>query len=61
MLRHLRLRAIGLGFKAWIWSVRLRRVVAALGRPRLRGIEHLTIAVTDLGEAGASIATCWAP
>jgi hypothetical protein len=56
----LRLKLIGFGFKAWILSVRARRVLGALGRPRLRGIEHLTIAVPDLAEAPASIATYWA-
>lgn len=47
----LRLRLIGLGFRSWGWSVRVRRVLGALGRPRLRGVEHLTLAVTDLAEA----------
>jgi catechol 2,3-dioxygenase-like lactoylglutathione lyase family enzyme len=51
MLYRLRLSLIGLGFKAWIWSIRARRVLSAPGRPRLRGLEHLTIAVTDLAEA----------
>ena len=51
MLNALRLRLIGWGFKSWIWSVRARRVLGALGRPRLRGLEHLTIAVSDLAEA----------
>jgi len=50
-LNALRLRLIGWGFKSWIWSVRARRVLGALGRPRLRGLEHLTIAVSDLAEA----------
>jgi catechol 2,3-dioxygenase-like lactoylglutathione lyase family enzyme len=51
MWNVLRLRLIGLGFKAWIWSVRIRRVLSGLGRPRLRGLEHLTIAVSDLAKA----------
>ena len=51
MLTTLRLQLIGWGFHAWTWSVRARRVLAALGRPRLRGLEHLTIPVTDLDEA----------
>jgi catechol 2,3-dioxygenase-like lactoylglutathione lyase family enzyme len=51
MLNALRLRLIGWGFKSWIWSVRVRRVLGALGRPRLRGLEHLTIAVSDLADA----------
>lgn len=51
MWTALRLRLIGWGFRAWAWSVRMQRVLGALGRPRLRGLEHLTIAVTDLAEA----------
>ena len=47
-LRH---RLIGLGFKAWVWSVRTRRLLGALGRPRLRGVEHFTIPVKDLAMA----------
>jgi catechol 2,3-dioxygenase-like lactoylglutathione lyase family enzyme len=42
---------IGLGFKARIWSLRIARVLGALGRPRLRGMDHVTIAVTSLAEA----------
>ncbi len=48
MSNWFRLKLIGLGFHAWIWTVRARRVLGALGRPRLRGVEHLTIPVTDL-------------
>ena len=47
-LRH---RLIGFGFKAWAWSVRTRRLLGALGRPRLRGVEHFTIPVKDLAAA----------
>ena len=47
-LRH---RLIGFGFKAWVWSVRARRLLGALGRPRLRGVEHFTIPVKDLAVA----------
>jgi hypothetical protein len=38
MWTALRNRLIGFGFKAWIWSVRTRRLLSALGRPRLRGV-----------------------
>ena len=51
MSTALRNRMIGLGFKAWIWSVRTRRLLGALGRPRLRGVEHFTIPVKDLAVA----------
>ena len=47
-LRH---RLIGFGFKAWAWSVCTRRLLGALGRPRLRGVEHFTIPVKDLAVA----------
>ena len=47
----LRNRLIGFGFKAWVWSVRARRLLGALGRPRLRGVEHFTIPVKDLAVA----------
>jgi catechol 2,3-dioxygenase-like lactoylglutathione lyase family enzyme len=47
----LRVRLIAWGFNAWARSVRLRRVLGSLGRPRLRGLEHLTIPVTDLAVA----------
>jgi len=51
MWTSLRVRLIAWGFKAWARSVRLRRVLGSLGRPRLRGLEHLTIPVTDLAVA----------
>jgi len=44
-------RLIGMGFKAGILWMRLRRWLLALGRPRLRGVEHLTIPVKDLAVA----------
>src|SRR5262249_27878436 len=44
-------RLIGMGFKAGILWARLRRWLLALGRPRLRGVEHLTIPVKDLAVA----------
>src|SRR5262245_9269316 len=51
MWTSLRVRLIAWGLKAWARSVRLRRVLGSLGRPRLRGLEHLTIPVTDLAVA----------
>jgi catechol 2,3-dioxygenase-like lactoylglutathione lyase family enzyme len=47
----LRKRLIGLGFRAWTLSFRLRRRVTGVFRPHLRGVEHVTIAVTDLALA----------
>src|SRR4029450_1646290 len=47
----IRNRLIGYGFKTWAWSVRTRRLLGALGRPRLRGVEHFTIPVKDLAVA----------
>jgi catechol 2,3-dioxygenase-like lactoylglutathione lyase family enzyme len=44
-------RLIGLGFRAWAFSFRLRRRLAGLARPQLRGVDHVTIAVTDLALA----------
>jgi catechol 2,3-dioxygenase-like lactoylglutathione lyase family enzyme len=44
-------RLIGLAFHARIRLVRLRRVLQSFGRPRLHGVDHVTIAVTDLAEA----------
>ena len=51
MWTAIRVRLIGRGFQALAWSVRVRRALGALGKPRLRGLEHLTIPVTDLGAA----------
>jgi catechol 2,3-dioxygenase-like lactoylglutathione lyase family enzyme len=51
MTTALRKRLIGFGFRAWVWSVRARRLLGALGRPRLRGVEHFTIPVKDLAVA----------
>ncbi len=51
MWAALRVKLIELGFRSWTWSVRLKRLVGGLAGPRLRGIDHLTIAVTDLETA----------
>ncbi len=51
MWNSLRVRLIGAGFRAWVWSLRLRRLFATVARPHLRGVDHLTIAVADLGTA----------
>ena len=51
MRTGLRNRMIGLGFKIWIRLVRVRRVLRMLGRPRLRGVEHVTVPVADLALA----------
>jgi catechol 2,3-dioxygenase-like lactoylglutathione lyase family enzyme len=51
MWATLRIKLIGLGFKSGIWSVRVRRLIAGFARPRLRGVDHLTIAVADLEAA----------
>jgi catechol 2,3-dioxygenase-like lactoylglutathione lyase family enzyme len=51
MWTTVRNRLIGWGFRAWILSVRTRRLLMALGGPRLRGLEHLTIPVKDLAVA----------
>ncbi|MBV8534964.1 MAG: VOC family protein [Alphaproteobacteria bacterium] len=39
---------VGWGFRVWGWSVRARRRIARLGRPRLGPLEHITIPVRDL-------------
>jgi catechol 2,3-dioxygenase-like lactoylglutathione lyase family enzyme len=41
-------RLVGWGFSAWTWSVRMRRLISGLGRPRLGALEHITIPVKDL-------------
>lgn len=51
MWNSLRVRLIGAGFQAWVWSARLRRLFATMARPHLRGVDHLTIAVADLETA----------
>ncbi len=47
----LRNRLIGIGFRSWAWSVRLRRRLVGFGRLRLGALEHVTIPVTDLAGA----------
>ena len=47
-VRH---KVIALGFRVWTWSLRARRVVGSLGRPRLRHVDHLTLPVRDLAVA----------
>ncbi|MCY1008885.1 VOC family protein [Nannocystis pusilla] len=51
MLTALRNRTIAAAFTAWTAAVRARRVLASLGRPRLRLLDHVTIPVTDLAAA----------
>jgi len=48
MLTAFRNRFIALGFAAWTRWIRTRRYLAALGRPRLAHLDHVTIPVTDL-------------
>jgi catechol 2,3-dioxygenase-like lactoylglutathione lyase family enzyme len=48
LIKH---RFIAIGFAAWTWSLRVRRVLANLGRPRLRLVDHVTIPVKDLAVA----------
>jgi catechol 2,3-dioxygenase-like lactoylglutathione lyase family enzyme len=47
----LRNKLIGLGFELWTLAVRARRVLGSIGRPRLHGIDHITIPVHDLAVA----------
>jgi catechol 2,3-dioxygenase-like lactoylglutathione lyase family enzyme len=47
-IEALRNRMIGFGFEMWVRSLRARRVLSALGRPRLRLLDHVTIPVKDL-------------
>jgi catechol 2,3-dioxygenase-like lactoylglutathione lyase family enzyme len=51
VMSALRNRLIGLVFHARIRLLRLRRVLLSFGQPRLRGVDHVTIAVTDLALA----------
>ncbi|MFV8755550.1 VOC family protein [Nannocystaceae bacterium ST9] len=51
MLYALRTRMIALGFHTWSRSLRARRVLRSLGRPRIGGLDHLTIPVHDLDVA----------
>lgn len=43
--------AIGWSFQLWAWTARARRRLSLLGRPRLGGLEHITIPVRDLAVA----------
>ena len=47
----LRNRLIGFGFNAWAFSVRLKRLLLNLGRPRIGALDHITIPVKDLDRA----------
>jgi catechol 2,3-dioxygenase-like lactoylglutathione lyase family enzyme len=51
MRRWLRHQLIGWGFAMWTWSVRMRRRLRQIGRPRLGALEHVTIPVKDLAIA----------
>lgn len=51
MHKFIRHKFIAVGFGLWTLSLRARRVLAGLGRPRLRGVDHLTLPVTDLERA----------
>lgn len=51
MQNAVRNKLIAFGFGAWTWWVRTRRVLANLGRPRLRSLDHITLPVTDLAAA----------
>jgi catechol 2,3-dioxygenase-like lactoylglutathione lyase family enzyme len=53
MLTALRNRAIAFGFASWTCWLRLRRRILALGRPWLRGLDHITIPVHDMDAARA--------
>jgi catechol 2,3-dioxygenase-like lactoylglutathione lyase family enzyme len=48
MLQTIKKRLIGAAFDTFTWSVRVRRVLSALGRPRLAHLDHVTIPVHDL-------------
>lgn len=48
MLRALRNRVISAGWSARSWSVRAARVLLSIGRPRVRTLDHVTLAVHDL-------------
>jgi catechol 2,3-dioxygenase-like lactoylglutathione lyase family enzyme len=47
----IRNKLIALGFRAATLSIRMRRALVALGRPQLRGVDHITIPVHDLAVA----------
>jgi catechol 2,3-dioxygenase-like lactoylglutathione lyase family enzyme len=44
-------RFIAMGLEAWMFWVRLSRFVRSIGRPRLEGLDHVTIPVVDLDVA----------
>jgi catechol 2,3-dioxygenase-like lactoylglutathione lyase family enzyme len=48
MLHAIKNRLVGAAFDGWAWSVRAKRVLSALGRPRLARLDHVTIPVHDL-------------
>lgn len=51
MLDALRGRMLAFRFETWTWSLRARRVLSQLGRPRLRQLDHVTLPVEDLEDA----------
>jgi catechol 2,3-dioxygenase-like lactoylglutathione lyase family enzyme len=51
MLELIRNRLIAFGFDLWTLWVRARRVLTALGRPRLAALDHVTIPVADLEQS----------
>lgn len=51
MFQALRNRLIALSFNVWTGSLRARRVLRALGRPRLQVLDHVTLPVPDLAAA----------
>ena len=51
MIRGFRNIVIACAFGAKVHALRLRRVLSTLGKPRLRGVDHVTIPVHDLDEA----------
>jgi catechol 2,3-dioxygenase-like lactoylglutathione lyase family enzyme len=44
-------KLIALGFRSWTASVRVRRALSFTARPKLGGLDHITIPVHDLGVA----------
>jgi catechol 2,3-dioxygenase-like lactoylglutathione lyase family enzyme len=51
MLEALRGRMLAFRFETWTWSLRARRVLGQLGRPRLRQLDHVSLPVADLEDA----------
>ena len=47
----LRNRLVGLGLNLWVLSVRLKRLLTNLGRPRIGSLDHVTIPVFELDRA----------